>query len=214
MNNKQKQQTLVARQRKPRMVIPRLPNGLVPELDVEMKYVETFAAVVSSGVAYVKQYRLNSIFDPDFTSGGHQPYLRDTYAPLYGAYTVLSTRYRIQAYATNPTTVAVRPVNASAAPADMTLELERPYSKCLFCAPNQRDEVSDNVDIAKMLGIPRSQLLNFDNQTAQGSNPTNVVYLNIYGFGPDGTTTPTIFFKVEFMYRVRLTQLVVNQSQS
>ncbi len=196
------------------MAIPRLPNGFPPEMVVKMKYVDSYAVSVSAGVGAVYQYRLNSIFDPDFTSGGHQPYTRDTYAAIYNAYTVMSCKYDLQAASSVPTTISTRPVNASAAPASYTLEQERPYSKGAFATLNEVARVRDSVDIAKILAIPKSQLLNLDNQTSMGSNPTNGVYLNIYAFGPDPTATPVVYLRIELEYTVRLTQLIENLAQS
>jgi hypothetical protein len=194
--------------------IPRMPNGFPPEMDVKMRYVDSFALVLSAGVGGVYQYRLNSIFDPDLTGVGHQPYTRDTWAAVYSTYTVMSCRYVVQAVSTVPCTISTRAVNASNAPASYTLEQERPYSKSIFCTSTAVGTAVDTIDIAKILAIPRSQLLNLDNQTAQGSNPTNGVYLNIYAFGPDPTATPTIYFRIELDYSVRLTQLVENLAQS
>jgi hypothetical protein len=191
-----------------------MPNGFPPEMDVKMRYVDAFALVISSGVGGVYQYRLNSIFDPDLTGTGHQPYTRDTWAAVYQTYTVTKCSYKVSAASTVPTTISCRAVNASNAPASYTLEQERPYAKNIFSTSTMVSSASDTVDIAKILAIPKSQLFNLDNQTAQGSNPTNGVYLNIYAFGPDPTATPTIYFRIELEYSVRLTQLVENLAQS
>ncbi len=45
-------------------------------------------------------FRLNSIFDPDFTSGGHQPYGFDQMAAWYNRYLV--TRARVELTVTDP----------------------------------------------------------------------------------------------------------------
>ncbi len=45
-------------------------------------------------------FRLNSLFDPDFTSGGHQPYGFDQIAAWYNRYIV--TRVRIELTVTDP----------------------------------------------------------------------------------------------------------------
>jgi len=42
----------------------------------------------AAGLAGLYKYRANSIYDPDQTGGGHQPYGRDTLATLYNHYVV------------------------------------------------------------------------------------------------------------------------------
>ncbi len=211
----QKKVQMNGRQRSGRQVtIPRMVNGFPPEMQVKMKYVDSYAITMSAGVGIVYQYRLNSIFDPDLTSTGHQPYTRDTWAAVYGSYCVQNCRYKVTMASSVPTVFSCRAVNASNAPASYTLEQERPYSKGGFATLQQPAICSDSVDIAKIMAIPKSQLLNLDNQTTQTANPTTGVYLNIYAFGPDPTATPVCYFNVELEYDVRLTQLIENLSQS
>lgn len=63
---------------------------------VKMKYAQNFNTAV--GTAYNWQMNLNSIFDPDATGGGHQPYGHDQLAVLYNRYRVISCSYVLTAY--------------------------------------------------------------------------------------------------------------------
>lgn len=47
----------------------------------------------------VQIYRANSLFDPDFTSGGHQPRFRDILASIYERYVVVSSRLKVTLWA-------------------------------------------------------------------------------------------------------------------
>lgn len=49
---------------------------------------QVIAAGGAPGVANILQFRANSIFDPDFTTGGHQPLSRDQWALFYNHYLV------------------------------------------------------------------------------------------------------------------------------
>ncbi len=51
----------------------------------------------SGGIASTQVYRLNSLFDPDRTGGGHQPLGFDELMPLYDHYTVISAKVRFTA---------------------------------------------------------------------------------------------------------------------
>lgn len=54
---------------------------------------------VGSAVSHV--YRLNSLFDPDFTGAGHQPMGFDQMASLYNTYRVYSVSFRVTFRNTN-----------------------------------------------------------------------------------------------------------------
>lgn len=41
-------------------------------------------------------FRWNSTFDPDYSSAGHQPLYRDTYATIYDHYAVVSARMKVR----------------------------------------------------------------------------------------------------------------------
>lgn len=55
---------------------------------VRMRYVELIT-INSEGIANAHyQFRANSIFDPNYTGSGHQPYKHDTYQQLFDHYLV------------------------------------------------------------------------------------------------------------------------------
>jgi len=57
----------------------------------KMKYAEA----VNSDAAGLYAFNLNSIFDPNRTGVGHQPYGHDTLSILYNRYRVISCSYRV-----------------------------------------------------------------------------------------------------------------------
>jgi len=59
-----------------------------PRKTVALRYVDTVS--IDGGVSStgVYEFRANSIFDPDYTSTGHQPMFRDTYSAIYSQYKV------------------------------------------------------------------------------------------------------------------------------
>lgn len=75
------------------MVVQRDPAGGVPQkMSVTLRYVD--AIPLNAGAAKVATYvmRANGIYDPDYTGTGHQPMTRDTWAGLFGYYTVKRAR--------------------------------------------------------------------------------------------------------------------------
>lgn len=58
----------------------------------KLTYCDTVAVAPSTGAAR-HSFRLNSIYDPDFTGVGHQPAFHDRWAQLYQQYRVVSASY-------------------------------------------------------------------------------------------------------------------------
>ncbi len=61
-----------------------------PIMYTRLRYTDNYTFTTGTAGVYGSEQimRLNSIFDPDFTSGGHQPYGRDSLAILYNRYKV------------------------------------------------------------------------------------------------------------------------------
>lgn len=78
----------------------RVPRGLNPFPNsklVRHKYVDSFALPAASGAGLnvVWQWRANSVYDPDYTTTGHQPMFHDQMAAEYNHYTVLHSTIRV-----------------------------------------------------------------------------------------------------------------------
>lgn len=66
--------------------------GFPDEFTTRLRYCDVYT-LTSSSNAIAKQYmRMNSLFDPDQTGTGHQPYYFDQLAALYGRYHVLGSK--------------------------------------------------------------------------------------------------------------------------
>lgn len=76
--------------------IPHLYNN---NYTIRLTYADSFNRVVSNaGGGDNYAFRTNSIYDPDYTSAGHQPLMRDLWASQYDYYTVLACHYHIELY--------------------------------------------------------------------------------------------------------------------
>lgn len=84
-------------------------------------------------------FNLNSMFDPDRTGVGHQPYGYDTLANLYNRYRVIACGWRVN----QPVTAAGSPVTTSSLPSndpamtflDTGVMMENPRSKYITQIP-------------------------------------------------------------------------------
>ncbi len=87
--NRRSKRTKYSRYKKPYVSRFKAPLGNFPATKtVALRYVCEFSLDASATVPGVKVFRANSIFDPEFVIGGHQPMFRDNYAALYSTYRV------------------------------------------------------------------------------------------------------------------------------
>lgn len=81
--------------RPPRGVPHVYNNNYTVKLTYADNYIKNF--IYTTG-ATSHIWRMNSIFDPDYTTTGHQPLGRDLWASMYDYYTVLRCDYKIRLY--------------------------------------------------------------------------------------------------------------------
>lgn len=102
---KRKRETKMV-QRKPSR-IPRAPKDPFPQtITVTMPYSTSFVLDATSGLAGAQYIRANSINDPEYAVGGHQPYGHDVYSQVYHHYKVLSSSIEVHFGGTTNTSPA------------------------------------------------------------------------------------------------------------
>lgn len=79
------------------MSVPKMavPNGIPTQTIAKLRYCDSIDMVSNSGTLGFQTFRANSIFDPDYTGLGHQPYPRDTWSQLYNHYVVLGSKITV-----------------------------------------------------------------------------------------------------------------------
>lgn len=84
------------RRKSKRAMLSRVPRFLQPKIrTVSMPY-RHYQSFVSATVQY-QTFRMNSIYDPDYTGLGHQPFGYDQLELQYGRYNVIASRIRFRA---------------------------------------------------------------------------------------------------------------------
>lgn len=87
---------------------------IAPRLITRMKYSEEFTLSTLPTTIGVQQFRLNSVYDPNYTGAGHQPYGFDQLAALYLRYRVFATKWVIQIGPPNDVVhYSVMPINGA-----------------------------------------------------------------------------------------------------
>jgi len=176
---------------------------------VRMKYASLINITSVLGAYAEASYRMNSIFDPDFTGGGHQPYSRDTYAQLYNKYRVLKLEYKVTAQS-DGTAVSIMTAlpnnNQSASIGSSELALESTYGKFKIISGtgSPAETLRGSIDLANFTGRNKAQYSADDlYESVFGSDPSEVMVLHI-GFGGVTATTIRLQGSVELWYTVEM----------
>lgn len=152
---------------------------------------------------------LNSIYDPNQTGTGHQPYGFDTLSTLYNRYRVISCGWRIQCNWTSngsaqPTLVGAIPANEALTFSSIAELRENPRAKYIsqsYAAPTVT--LSGKSYIPSLVGRTKAQYMADDRyQATVSANPNELAILNVVT-APNGSDSPsTAVVQVLFEYTV------------
>lgn len=180
---------------------------------VKMIYSEKFnLGGALLGAANVYQFRLNSIFDPNFTGGGHQPTGHDQYSVIYEEYCVTDVRYKVS-FVNSSTGVAglcaIQTSDNFTTFTDITTLIEQGQCewKQLGVLNGSNSIVSFNgqIDLSKVMGESRSKYADGSNYNATfGNSPSDIAYLNVYLSEASTGTAPTTIIQIEMEMTVLL----------
>lgn len=170
---------------------------------VKMKYSQ--AVTTNVGNAYNYLFNLNSIFDPDRTGTGHQPYGHDTLQTLYSRYRVISCSFVATAYSgAQPVRFGVIPTNNAVTFGSIAEMSENPRARFGLQVPNSPAvKVKGKVYLPALMGRSKAQYVADDRYQADfGSNPLELgtltcTALGLQETGVDVNWTITLEYTVE-----------------
>lgn len=187
----------------------RKPKGMVfkpfnpAPVNLKLRYSQHFDLVSGAGLLGVQQFRMNSIFDPDYTGVGHQPMGHDELSLRYEKYIVLGCKIQIKCKSTNPGTVVLGSSNLTVAPSTSDQAIERGYKyKNVF--NETLATMSQNFRMSKQIGKSNAALLAENAYAAAfGANPTESSFINIGFIRDDGTSGSICHVECLLEYDVR-----------
>lgn len=183
----------------------------------KLKYCE--ALTVSSPGMSIYKWNLNSLWDPNRTGIGHQPYGFDQLAALYNRYRVISCSYVISAISDSAN------IGLCAVPANDTAPLvtnlsearEQPRAKFLVQNPGGNLKVlKGKVYLPALTGRTKSQYMASEAyQATTTASPTELMVLNVFGQGmnDDPVFNPAITYNITLHYDVEFFD-ITNLEQS
>lgn len=187
-------------------------NPLPSKYICKLKYVQPFDI---DPVTQQHNFNLNSLFDPDRTGLGHQPYGFDQLSTLYEKYRVISASWVINGINTGDSQRAVRiaacPHNDNFTFPDMNLAMESPRTKYIIQGAQGSDlkTLKGWVNMNSVVGRTKPQYMADDKYGSSfTASPSELVILTVMGSDLDNSgsvaisCTITLEFTAEF-YDVR-----------
>lgn len=175
-------------------------------LITKVKYVET-VALSCSLTATSYEFRLNSIFDPNYTGGGHQPLGHDQLATLYNRYRVFKCAWRIKAQSTgsNAPRIVVVPYGNSLTTLtfDRVAELPRAITRTLgINGASNGVQIAGHISLPNLSGETSTEFKgNSNNEALFGADPGEAMRLMILMDSPTGSSA-TAQVSVQLIYYV------------
>lgn len=189
--------------------------GYPDRIVTKLKYVDSFGLSSSPVANYI--YRGNSLYDPDVTTGGHQPLFYDQYIAVYEKYRVFGSSIRIQVVneSTVPAYVIITPSTSPVTLTTVSAILEQNRASSLrVILPNGYNSSSQKryCSTKQATGVTYKEILDQDYAATYGANPINLWYWNLFAESIDNTTNlslrfiVTITFYCEFFDRQNVAQ--------
>lgn len=190
-------------------------NALTPFAQryiTKLKYSDTLTLSLANSYQYV--FNLNSIWDPNRTGTGHQPFGFDQLAALYNCYRVIACKYIINGYSAG---VPVRYgciVSNDVPPINNASELaENPRAQTRVQVPGgNTTQIRGLAYIPSVVGRSKAQYMADDRYQSQtNASPAELALLTLIGntmtdVGTDVLVTVTLEYTVEFFDVIPLDQ--------
>lgn len=187
-------------------------NTFPPSMRRTVKYCEMITVTSGNQVlGGMQAYVINSIYDPNLSGGGHQPYGHDTYATLYNKYRVLGVRamlvFTTPGGAHDMVCVSAPSSNTSSSMSGLNLwqVQEWPQSKCgiLPAGGERKCVLQSTFDNATVAGVKKAAYMAGDEYEATiGSSPSKALYLSFAVGCVDGQDAQSCVCQVYLEYDV------------
>jgi hypothetical protein len=164
---------------------------------------------LSTPASYV--FKVNDVYDPNYTSTGHQPLAYDQMAAMYNKYCVLSSSIKVT-FCPKSTTDTVQNMGGIVLSSTSSLGgtslyeiLEQPLNRWIAFRNSSTyggpKIVTHTCDVSKFTGV-KNLLASPGFNTTIGNSPSDPIYYVVWLSAEDETNTAALDVQVEIVYRV------------
>lgn len=178
---------------------------------LKLRYTDLRQVSVAASARDARTWNLNSMYDPDESGTGGQPYLHDQYSALYQRYRVFGCKVLMRCVCASTSTnmyfphaVLVPFVGGSPSWSSTENAMQAPYAVWKTFIPNQTIATFKKYySIASLFGVTKRHVRDEDSFSADtASNPTNRAYVQIYVDNNDGTNAVSLQCEISLTYYV------------
>lgn len=189
-------------------------NPFKPRLNVKLTFASSHTLTCSTdydGFGTPQTFMLNSLYDPDVTGTGHQPYLFDQLTPLYSRYKVNGCL--VEAMCNDPSAESLIVGAALLNPDNLgfslssynhsqVLEFPQTMSKFISNTGSQTVVFRGYIPINQALNWTKTQFRSDNDGTtaAVGSNPGTKCYLQFAVANMRSSGAPTVMLRLKLTY--------------
>jgi len=179
--------------------------GFPPKMTYKLKYNDAIQLNPSTTSLVNYQFRANSLYDPDYTSTGHQPLYFDQIINIYDHYVVIGSKIKITANRNTSAANAARLCiylndDTSITPSSLVTASEQSTGKVTSVG------IVDTVPVTLSLGFSSKKIFGpnpLANANLKGSATTNATEEAIYTIlcqstASSGTSIIDIFVEIEY----------------
>lgn len=181
---------------------------------VKLRYCDSTTITSTTGASNTIQYNISSLYDPEYTYVGHQPYLYDQITSLFNAYCVKSVIVKMKCTAcTTPMRVNVYPrFNVSATTSNLSLGEEYKFSSNFMVGIEGVTKIW-KYNLPAIAGAPFETFKNLGAQSVMSASPSASTYWNLQVKTADMTSSGTLAYDLEIIFIAEVSQdLMQNQS--
>lgn len=214
-----KRRRFVTRYRRPRIKNLSMGGGFLPRKAIrKLTYAADFS--INAGIVLAgHSFRLNSLFDPDETGVGHQPYGFDQMMTYYGRYTVVGCNISVTAFYADDSGAEHAFMVGSFLADSAETKIDTPQSASdMIEMPGVNYKIMSagqySASFNRFVAIPKffnagkgGYLTEPEFSATSGSNPTRVAQCVIVAGGADdGDDPPALHFKAVLTYTAIFTE--------
>ena len=185
----------------------RFPStGINNSVMMKHKFVWSTEQADITTVPFTHFFRLNSMYDPDYSFIGHQPYYYDQMASLYDRYTVFGCKVVLRAATDKKNGI----IGFKAQPdvtgiASAVQALERPMVKyAIINSGGPSTTLSSYYRMSSLFGVSRKTIADEQNYSALNTaNPTNTYFVQVFAQAADSLTPLDVSITLELTYYAR-----------
>lgn len=195
---------ITRRRRSVRVSLVRNVNVLPSSITTKLKYTDEFTLTPgAAGSVATYLFNLNSLYDPNRTGTGHQPYGFDQLAAWYQRYRVYKCSWRIQASPGGIGWITVVPQNHAGVTTDRNLvnEFPRAVSRSVTAYTGLGQGLKGHIYIPKLPAV-KSYAYRSDDayQALVSASPTEIICLSINWSPGNPSSTIACDFMIHMVF--------------